>query len=75
MSGDKDKKTVDARGKSCPEPVVLTRKALDSYPGQEVEVIIDSPVARENVTRMARKQGNKVEVEEREGEFYLKIIK
>ncbi len=66
---------VDARGKSCPEPVVLTRKALDSYPGQEIEVIIDSPVARENVTRMARNQGNNVEVEEREGEFYLKVTK
>jgi len=75
MSGDKDKKTVDARGKSCPEPVVLTRKALESFKDQEIEVIIDSPVAKENITRMAKNQGYKIDVEEKDGEFCLKITK
>ncbi len=75
MSGDKDKKTVDARGKSCPEPVVLTRKALESFKDQEIEVIIDSPVAKENITRMAKNQGYKIDVEEKDEEFCLKITK
>ncbi|HBN95380.1 MAG TPA: preprotein translocase subunit TatB, partial [Firmicutes bacterium] len=33
--------TVDARGRSCPEPVVLTRKALEQFP-TGVQVILDN---------------------------------
>ncbi len=66
---------VDARGKSCPEPVVLTRKALESLSGEELEVMVDSPVAKENVSRMVKNQGFQVTIQEEEGIFRLVIKK
>ena len=70
-----EKITVDARGKSCPEPVVLTRKALESRSGGEIEVFLDSPVAKENVSRLAKGKGCSVTVEEHGGEYHLRIKK
>lgn len=55
--------TVDARGLSCPEPVVLTRNALrDSLEG--CEVLVDAPAPRENVLRFASSQGYEASVED-----------
>ncbi|QRN86746.1 sulfurtransferase TusA family protein [Clostridia bacterium] len=48
---------VDARGRSCPEPVVMTKKALDRYDGQEIVVLVDTNVAKENVSRLAKNSG------------------
>ena len=63
--------TIDARGKPCPQPVIMARKALAESP--EVTVIVDNPTARENVTGMARSQGHAVQVEERSDGIYLHI--
>ena len=40
--------TVDARGYSCPEPVIMTRKALMSKEA-EYTVLVDNTASRENV--------------------------
>ena len=55
---------VDARGLSCPVPVVKTQKALDQNPGGRVTVLVDSQVSRENVSRLARSRGYSVKVEQ-----------
>ena len=65
---------VDARGLSCPIPVLMTQKAMKSKEPY-YEVLVDGTTPRENVTRYAESQGYKVEVEERDGEFLLKISK
>ncbi len=63
---------VDARGLSCPQPVILTRKALES--GELlVEVLVDSVTSRENVRRAAEKLGCRVQVAEMDHEFKLTI--
>ncbi len=67
-------KTVDARGLSCPEPVILTRKAMASKESA-YEVIVDNPASRENVTRYAEHQGYQVSVAEKDGEYTLSITK
>jgi len=59
------KKIVDARGLSCPQPVILTKKALEE--SDEVTTIVDNSTAVENVTRLATSKGFSVEVEEKEG--------
>ncbi len=62
--------TIDARGLACPEPVLLTKKALAT--GQEsYEVLVDNQVAVENVSRFAAKAGYGVQVDEENGEFRL----
>lgn len=46
---------IDAKGLACPEPVVLTKKALEN--SASVTVIVDNETAKENVSRLAEKSG------------------
>ncbi len=66
--------TLDARGLSCPEPVIMIRKAMmsneDSY-----EIMVDNQTSKENVTRYAEHQGYTVTYTEKDGEFTLSIKK
>ncbi|HQA48944.1 MAG TPA: sulfurtransferase TusA family protein [Bacillota bacterium] len=63
---------VDARGRSCPEPVLLTKKALDRSP-EGVQVLVDNTTARENVKRFAGNLGYNVEIT-KEGQDYVLTI-
>ena len=64
--------TVDARGRACPEPVVLTRKALEQFPAG-VQVILDNTTARDNVKRFAESKSYKV-VAKSDGEDFVLVI-
>ncbi len=66
--------SVDARGRSCPEPVLMTRNALKSNE-KNYEVLVDNRVAMENVTRFANKAGYQTAVAERNGEFVLTLAR
>lgn len=61
--------TIDARGLACPHPVVLTNKAFEE--SDEVITIVDNPVARENVSRLAESKGFRVQVQTRGDGIYL----
>lgn len=66
--------TVDARGLSCPQPVILTRNAIQG--GQfPIEVLVETVTSRENVRRAAEKLGCTVQVEEKSEEFKLTLTK
>lgn len=67
-------KLVDARGLSCPQPVILSRKALQEkeFP---LEVVVDTVTARDNVSRAMHKEGYRVTVAEREGGFVVTVEK
>lgn len=67
-------KTVDARGLSCPEPVILTRKALMTKEA-EYEILVDNTASRENVTRYAEHQGYTVTLKEEDGTYQLTLRK
>ena len=54
-----DQATVDARGRSCPEPVIMTKRALDQN-GNRAMVLVDNQVAVDNITRFADSRGLKV---------------
>ena len=62
---------VDARGFSCPIPVVKTRKAIEDNPKDTLTVLVESAVSKENVSRLARSKGYSVEIEEVEDGFRL----
>jgi tRNA 2-thiouridine synthesizing protein A len=67
---------VDARGLSCPQPVMLTNDAIKKLGKGTIEVLVDSDTARENVSRLARNSGWKVNVEKKpEGEYHISITK
>jgi len=61
---------IDARGFSCPQPVIMTKKAIKAgtFP---IEVLVDTVTSRENVRRMSEKTGCKVEIKEINDEFKL----
>ena len=65
---------IDARGLSCPEPVVLTRKAAKAKEA-EILVLVDNICAVENVTRFGKNNGYSVETSEGNGEFTLFLKK
>lgn len=65
------KQTVDARGLACPQPVVLTLRAIAN--AAEVTTIVDNQAAVENVTRLARSKGCTVEVADKGDGIYLTI--
>ena len=66
---------VDARGLSCPQPVVVTQKKMDQIGKGTIEVMVDTATARDNIERMATNQGWRVEIKEKEGEFLLILTK
>lgn len=66
---------VDARGQSCPIPVVMTRKALEKEKPARLEVLVDAQVAVENVTRYAQSQGYQVKAEPQGTDFKLVLSK
>jgi len=65
---------IDARGFSCPQPVILTQKGIEAnkFP---LEVLVDTVTARENIRRKAEKQGLKVMVHPDNDEFRIVITK
>ncbi|MDD2509796.1 MAG: sulfurtransferase-like selenium metabolism protein YedF [Syntrophomonas sp.] len=69
------KKTVDARGLTCPQPVVLTKNALEEEEISEVITIVDNKTAFENVSRLAQTLKMECKVDEKEGSYYIDILK
>lgn len=64
-------KTVDARGLPCPQPVILTRQALQD--NEQVTVIVSDQTAQNNVMRMAQKAGYDVWSEQKPDGIYVYI--
>ncbi|MBQ4469289.1 MAG: sulfurtransferase TusA family protein [Synergistaceae bacterium] len=67
--------TVNARGLSCPQPVMLTKKALAGLDSGRVEVLVDTATSRNNVSRFAENKGWSVDVEELDEGFKLILEK
>lgn len=65
--------TVDARGLACPQPVILTKKALERH--DEVLVIVNDATARENVKKLASSMGHAYTVEQQGDEARITITR
>jgi tRNA 2-thiouridine synthesizing protein A len=67
-------KTIDARGLSCPQPVVLAQKAvregLSSF-----EILVSSEVAKENVLRLLKNNNIKTELTSDGDNIIIKAVK
>ncbi len=66
---------VDVRGLSCPEPVIRTKKALESIKEGEIKVLTDSAISRENIIRFAQNAGCEVNWREEKGVFEIAVRK
>lgn len=65
---------IDTQGLSCPEPVLKTRQALASN-DEQYEVLVDSNVAKQNITRFAQSAGYTVTENEKDGTICLQLSK
>jgi selenium metabolism protein YedF len=68
---DKMVKTVDARGLPCPQPVLLTKKAMGA--GEAIITLVTGRDQVGNVRRLAERDGWQVRVEEQEGGFAVHL--
>ncbi|OPY88418.1 MAG: SirA-like protein [Syntrophaceae bacterium PtaU1.Bin231] len=65
---------IDARGLACPQPVILTKKALEK--ADRIMVIVDDETALENVKRLGAKLGCDVQAEQAgEGTYEIRLSK
>ncbi len=66
---------VDARGLNCPQPVIATKKALDTIAEGVITTIVDNAVSKENVVKFAKANSCDVTVAEKGDHFYITITK
>mgnify|MGYP000849112368 CR=1 FL=1 len=66
---------IDARGLSCPQPVMMAKKALDSSKESELEIMVDNATARDNLLRLAKHSGCKADVTSDGEDFIVKITR
>ena len=66
---------VDARGYSCPTPVIMVQKAVRDGAPATLEVAVDNQCSVENVTRFARNAGYQGQVSDLDGDFKLTLTK
>ncbi len=66
---------VDARGLSCPQPVLMTLTKIKELSSGEFEVVVDNEVSRENVSRAATNAGWQLAQEREENEEFHLVFK
>ena len=63
---------IDARGLSCPAPVLETKAAVESRHPQRIEVLVDNEPARQNVVRFLESQGYLTQIDQ-DGNLYTVV--
>lgn len=64
--------TVDARGLSCPQPVLMAMDQMKKMQNGTFTVLVDAEASRENVIRAAGGQGwEATATEENDGEYHI----
>jgi TusA-related sulfurtransferase len=66
--------TVDARGLSCPQPVLDTLMMITSTRENEINVLVDTEASKENVARAAKSKGWQVRSIHEQGEEYRLVL-
>jgi tRNA 2-thiouridine synthesizing protein A len=67
---------VDARGLSCPQPVILVHHKMKELKKGTFEVIVDTDTSRENIRRLAKNEGwEVVETKKTQDSGYVLIFR
>lgn len=77
MISEEDIRTLDARGLTCPEPVMLLHKAVaELSPGQRLLVLATDPTTQRDIPQFCRFLGHALQLsEEQDDEFRYVLIK
>jgi selenium metabolism protein YedF len=64
-------KSIDCSGKSCPLPVIEVKRVLEDKEVNEITVLVDNSISRENVMRFLESQGFSVTAMEEKGKHRI----
>ncbi|MFH0975148.1 MAG: sulfurtransferase TusA family protein [Spirochaetota bacterium] len=68
--------TVDARGLSCPQPVILVLNEIKKGKDKDIIILVDTDTSKENVSSAAENQGCKTnEILSESSGFKISITK
>lgn len=62
---------LDLRGKTCPMPVIETKRFLEGTGTNDIQVLVDNPTSCENVKRFLENAGFTVSIDKKGDEFLL----
>ncbi|MBK5251656.1 MAG: sulfurtransferase TusA family protein [Peptostreptococcaceae bacterium] len=65
---------IDTRGMSCPQPVLMTKKAIEQNP-KGLDILVGDKTAKNNIKRFLESKVFSVAIEENDDEFLLKARK
>lgn len=71
--GDSMSRTVDARGLTCPQPVILTKREMEQNRGEIIITLVDNTAALENVCKLAASQGYDFTVDKQGMESHIQM--
>lgn len=61
---------IDALGQACPLPVIRAKQAINAFPGEKIEILVDNRIATENLKKLAGQLSLFYKMEEKsENEF------
>lgn len=66
---------IDAKGLSCPQPVILTLNAIKKIKTGELTVLVDTQTSKENVNQAAKSKGWNVEKVESVNDSYKIVLR
>ncbi|APV44872.1 selenium metabolism protein YedF [Dehalogenimonas formicexedens] len=64
---------IDARGKPCPQPVLLAAEALKS--SNDITIIVDNPGSQQNVAKFGKTQGCESSAEVKPDGIYIRLTR
>ena len=64
-------KTIDTRGFSCPEPVLMVSQEIKSNPNGEFNILTSTTNAKENISNLLEKSGFKYLVKQIDDYFEI----
>ena len=68
-------RTIDARGLYCPIPVYKARQAvLEAKQKEVIELFADDPAAEEDISRWAKRTGNRIVTIEKHDDYVRFLI-
>lgn len=67
--------TIDTTGYSCPQPMLMVKNVLQKTEESTITAIADCEASKENISRLAKKMGWTVEIEETEKSIFVMELK
>ena len=66
---------INALGKACPMPVILTKRAMKEFLNEDIEILVDNEIATQNLKKMADQLGFETKVEKSSESYYIVQLK